>query len=133
MAKTKHQESKLQRLAVSQFRYVWPEYAKLFFSVPNGGLRGQVEAGIMVGEGLMKGVSDTLLLVPNKKYHGLCIEFKKITYWYDDKGKEHYRKSGQEKEQREWQALVEAQGYKYAIAYDIDGFWEIIEDYLGKR
>ena len=128
----KHIESQLQQRAVAQFRSTWPEYDRLFFSVPNGGKRGKVEAAIMKGEGLVKGVADTLLLVPNEKYHGLCIEFKKIEYTYEN-GREHYKKGSQSKDQKIWQELVEKQGYKYAIAYDIEGFWEIINDYLGKR
>lgn len=128
----RHVESKIQQLAVAFFRSRYPEYATLFFSVPNGGQRGKREAAIMVGEGMTKGVADTLLLVPRGGYHGLCVEFKKISYFWDSKGKEHYRKSGQEPEQREWQKAVEAQGYKYVVVYSYEEFVEMIQDYLGK-
>lgn len=128
----RHVESQNQQLAVTWFRSHYPEYENLFFSVPNGGKRGETEAKILVGEGMTKGVSDTLLLVPSKGFHGLCVEFKKISYFWDEHGKEHYRKSGQEKEQKEWQKAVEKQGYKYAIVYSYYEFIELIEDYLGK-
>lgn len=129
----RHNESSLQQRCVSYFRKLWPEYDILFFSVPNGGLRGKSEAQIMVGEGVVRGVSDTILLVPSKGYHGLCIEFKQITYTYDEKGNEHEKRSSQSKDQKAWQKAVESQGYRYAVVWSREEFDALIDDYLGKR
>jgi hypothetical protein len=49
----------------------------------------------------------------------LCIEIKTPT-------------GRQSPEQRAWQAAIEAQGYKYAIARDVLGFVKIIQEYLNK-
>ena len=124
-----HQESILQRVCVAKFRAHWPQYAKLLFAVPNGGGRSKVEAGIMKAEGVTAGVSDTILLVPNDDYHGLCIEFKCIKTYVED-GKFKKKNTYQEPEQKAWQKEVEKVGYKYAVVRTEDEFFELIEGYL---
>ncbi|MBQ3690154.1 MAG: VRR-NUC domain-containing protein [Bacteroidales bacterium] len=115
-----HLESQLQRNCFSYFRYKYPKLARLFFAVPNGGFRNAREAGIMKAEGVTKGVADTILLVPNRDFHGLCIEFKTET-------------GRQSPHQKTWQAEVEAQGYKYEIIKNLDTFIAVIENYLSLR
>lgn len=129
-----YKESKLQQRCVKYFRALWPEYRLLYFSVPNGGKRGKGEAAILKGEGMLKGVADTLLLVPAQGYHGLAIEFKKEDRDYDIDGNVIIKnKSYQEPEQKEWQAAAESQGYLYKIIRDRDEFDQLIDWYLGKR
>lgn len=128
----KHIESKLQQHCVRWFRYIYPELSPLLFSVPNGGLRGKTEAAIMKGEGLTEGVSDLLLLVPNRRYHALAIEMKKETFTYEGL-KEKRHRSYQRPAQKAWQKAVEAQGYRYQIIYNFDEFEKLITDYLRER
>lgn len=122
-------EHQTQANCVAWFRWQYPKYEKLLFAVPNGGFRGKAQAGKLKVEGVVKGVSDLLLLVPAGEYHGLCIEMKKEEITYVN-GKKRVSRGYQEPEQKEWQALVEAQGYKYVVCWNIDGFMKEVNDYL---
>lgn len=113
----RHIESAIQKNCVRWFRLQYPELSKLLFAVPNGGTRNKREAAIMKAEGITAGVSDLLLLVPNKYFHGLCIEVKTET-------------GRQTKMQKDWQTEVEKQGYKYVVVRNIDDFIEQIRMYL---
>ena len=113
----KHNESKLQIACVEWFRMSFPHYKRLLFHVPNGGYRSKITAAIMKREGVVSGVADLLLLVPNGKHHGLCLEMK--------------TPSGRQTElQKFWEKAVVAQGYKYEIVRDIEQFMEIVNQYM---
>ena len=64
----KYDESKLQQTCVKWFNYQYMELRGCLFSVPNGGARDAVTGRILKLEGVVSGVSDFILLVPNK-YH----------------------------------------------------------------
>ena len=115
----RHAESKLQQECVKWFRLQYPCYAKLLFAVPNGGARTRIEAAILKGEGVTAGVADLILLLPRNGYASLCIEMKT-----DKKG------STQSPSQKEWQAMVEANGNKYVVCRCFDQFKREIECYL---
>lgn len=125
----RHAESDIQQTCVAWFRWQYPAYAKLLFAVPNGGARSSVEASIMSGEGVLAGVADMLLLVPSRKYHGLCMEFKRQAIRYVD-GKRHVLKTYQSQPQKEWQAAVESVGYKYVVVRSLEEFIKLIDSYL---
>lgn len=72
----KQTESKLQSACVKWFRYQYPEYKKLFFHPANGAKRDKITASILKGQGVEPGVSDLVLLVPNKDFIFFCIELK---------------------------------------------------------
>ena len=120
-------EHSLQVCCVHWFRIQYPEYATLLFAVPNGGARNAITGARLKDEGVTAGVADLILLLPQWfttwrgekgcKYAGLCIEMKTPT-------------GRQSPEQRAWQAAVEAQGYKYAIARDVLEFVKIIQEYI---
>lgn len=112
---SRHNESRLQTACVTWFRMQHRSLAKLLFAVPNGGSRSKIEAAIMQGEGVTPGVSDLILLVARNGYNGLCIEMKT-----ESQG------SQQSDNQKAWQVLVEAQGYKYIVCRTLEQFmWEI--------
>lgn len=113
----RHTESHLQKNCVTWFRLQYRHIALLFFAVPNGGARSKIEAGIMKGEGVTAGVADTILLYPSGPYNCLCIEFKAPGRY-------------QERSQKEWQALVEANGGKYVVCRSFEQFRDIIREYL---
>ncbi|MCD8312644.1 MAG: VRR-NUC domain-containing protein [Bacteroidales bacterium] len=118
----RHDESELQRKCVKWFRLQYPQFARLLFSVPNGGARNRVEAAIMKGEGTVAGVADLLLLLPSysrdeASRHGLAIEMK------TPKGR-------QSPEQKEWQKEIEDWGYGYVVCRSLDDFMRKVNDYL---
>lgn len=129
----RHNESLLQQGCFKWFRLQYPEYRLNYFAVPNGGSRGKREAAIMKGEGVVAGVSDSILLVPSNGRNGLCIEFKKETITFDENGKEHKGKTYQSSAQKEWQVAVEKEGYQYVVIRNFDEFVRCIEDYLGRK
>ena len=110
-------ESNLQRNCVMWFRLQFPYLAPLLFAVPNGGYRNKITARRLKEEGVVAGVADCLLLIPNKQFHALCIEFK------TEKGK-------QSECQKNWQQIVQNYGYKYIICRNIENFIFEIKKYL---
>jgi hypothetical protein len=112
-----HHESKLQISCVNWFRYMYPQYGKLLFAVPNGGLRSVSTAKILKAEGVVAGVSDLLFMVARKGYHGLCIEVK-------------IHPNKQTDSQMAWQKLVEKQGYQYKVVYNFEDFQNEMYVYL---
>ena len=117
-------EHSLQVCCVHWFRLQYPQYATLLFAVPNGGARNAITGARLKDEGVTAGVADLILLLPRiinyePIIHGLAIEMKTPT-------------GRQSPEQRAWQAAIEAQGYKYAIARDVLGFVKIIQEYLNE-
>jgi len=115
----KHNESKLQQECVRWFRYQFPHYKKLLFSVPNGGQRNIVTASILKAEGALAGVSDLILLIPRGEYHGLCIEMKS--------GKNDLTES-----QEEFKQAVQKHGYRHVTCRTFDEFEREINSYLGE-
>lgn len=116
----RHNESQIQCALVRYFAYAYPQYRGLLFAVPNGGYRTATTARIMKAEGVVSGVADLLLLVPNATHHALAIEMK------TDKGR-------QSDAQKAWQQAVEAQGYRYEIVRSLTEGIDLIDDYLTKN
>ncbi len=111
------EEHRIQCACVNWFRYIYPKYRHLLFAVPNGGKRNITTAKYLKAEGVMPGVSDLILLIPNRHYHGLLIEMKKPG-------------GRQTASQVNFQTAAEKQGYLYAIAHSLDEFMSIIKNYL---
>jgi hypothetical protein len=93
------------------------------FAIPNGGKRknGWWEKA----EGLKKGVHDIFLPVPvyipadtETIHHGLFIEMK-------------FNKNKLTKEQKEFKAAMDAEGYKTVTCYSFEEAKQAIIDYLG--
>ncbi len=113
----KNNESKLQQSCVKWFRLQYPKLSRLLFSVPNGSKRDKITASILNAEGVVSGVSDLILLIPQKGYSSLCIEMK-------------YGKNKQSDNQKKWQAEVESVGNKYVVCNSIESFILEINSYL---
>ena len=73
-----------------------------------------------------------MLFVPNKYFHALCLETKVELFDYSN-GKEKKTKTYQSPEQKEWQVLVESQGYRYEVYRNIDEFRKIVLEYLDSK
>lgn len=134
-------ESIVQQGAVKWFNLQYPQYRGLLVHIPNEGRRTIKvinERPVCVGgaklkaEGLVKGAADLVLFVPNKYFHGLCLETKVELFDYSS-GKEKKTKTYQSPEQKEWQTLVESQGYRYEVYRNIDEFRNIVLEYLDSK
>ena len=113
----REEEHNIQCACVRWFNLQWPQYRGLLFAVPNGGARSKATAGKLKAEGVVAGVSDLILLVPKQWAFALCIEMKTT-------------KGRQSPEQKEWQAKVEGEGYRYAVCHSIDEFMAVVNGYL---
>ena len=134
-------ESIVQQGAVKWFNLQYPQYRGLLVHIPNEGRRtikvinGKpvcIGGAKLKAEGLVKGAADLVLFVPNKYFHALCLETKVELFDYSS-GKEKKTKTYQSPEQKEWQALVESQGYRYEVYRNIDEFRKIVLEYLDSK
>lgn len=124
-----HPESELQQACVHEFRTKYRTLAALLNSVPNGARVSRSQAQVLKAEGLTAGVADLELNIARGPWHGLKIEMKtESEEWH--KGKRTLTRTYQSPKQREWQAAVEAQGYRYAVCRTLDEFMDTIYSYL---
>lgn len=116
----RQEEHRIQCAIVKWFYYAYPAYrGGCLFAVPNGGHRNIQTARNLKAEGVNSGVSDLLLLVPKREYHGLCVEVKTPV-------------GRQSENQKNWQRIIEAQGYRYEIVRSLDEFAELVRWYLNE-
>lgn len=113
----REEESRLQRNCIKWFRLQYAQLSPLLFAVPNGGQRGKITAKILIGEGVVPGVSDLILLVPRGPYASLCIEMKTPAGRQSDR-------------QKAWQKAAEKAGNKYVICRSLDDFMNEVNTYL---
>lgn len=116
-------EGKIQAECYVWFWNSFSQYRRLLFHVPNENDRADsniIQGAIRKSLGVVAGVADLILLVARGGFHGLCIEMK------DDKGV-------QRTAQKEWQKLVESQGYKYCLCRSLAQFQSIIQEYLDTK
>jgi hypothetical protein len=116
----KSPESQLQSACVMWFRLQYPVLGRLMFAVPNGHYRSKRTACIIKGEGVVAGVADLILLVPNKKYASLCIEMKA-------------GKGRQTELQAQFQSAAESVGNMYAVCRTFEEFQTTVNQYVHAR
>lgn len=112
-------EHQLQCRCVRWFRMAFPTMRHNLFAVPNGGYRAKTTAAIMKAEGQLSGVADLILLKRKGKCGALLLEAK-------------VKGNYQSETQREWQRLIEADGYEYRIFHSLEEFAEIVTEYLNR-
>ncbi len=114
MNQTEHQ---LQVICIKYFRIQYPNLQSNLFAIPNGGKRDVRVAMKLKSEGVLPGVPDLFLALPNKYYHGLFIEMKvgynKLT-----------------PAQLEMKFLLIKSSYSFAEVRSIDEFIDCINHYL---
>ena len=116
--KHRNEEAQIQSEFFKQVRILFPKLpSKLLFAVPNGGSRNIIEARNMKYQGVVPGVADVILLIPQHGYASLCLEFKTA-------------KGIQSDEQKEFQRQVEACGSKYVVVKSTIQAIKIIKKYL---
>lgn len=106
--KFKESENEIQRSIIEYFRFKYKKYC--IFAVPNGGNRNVVEAMKMKATGTLAGVSDLIVLMPNR-----CIFIEVKT----DVGK-------QSDKQKEFESTVKLLGFEYYVVRNINDFDLII-------
>lgn len=114
---TPQSESQIQHSCLTWFRLQYPSLSRMLFTIPNGGKRDARTGAQMKYEGVLRGVSDLILLVPKKGFASLCIEMK------TPKGK-------QREEQIEWQREAEKYRNKYVICRSLQDFMNEVNSYL---
>ena len=112
-------ERQIQIRCVSWFRARYPEASRVFFAVPNGGIRNAWTAKNLRDEGALSGAPDLVLLVPKHGYASLCIEMKKAG-------------GRQSESQKAFQEAAKAFKNKYVVCYSVEEFQRVCEDYLEK-
>lgn len=105
-------EDALQQKCYFWFWNTYPELRGLLFSVPNGGFRNSREAARMKLTGTVSGVSDLIFLYKGK---ARMIELKKDAF------------SCQSKNQKDWEAKVQNQGFDYDVVRSLFQFKRLIE------
>ena len=111
------EEHRIQTACVRWFRFKYPNHRHNLFAVPNGQKRTSVQCAWLKEEGMLPGVADLILLKSNSNYGALLVEMKTA------KGK-------QQKNQKEWQSLIEKDGYKYVVCRSTDDFIRYVTDYM---
>lgn len=111
------EEHRLQCDCVGWFKGTFPDFARVFFAVPNGGRRDAATGRRLKAEGVTAGVADLLFLHARGGFYGLAIELKTM-------------KGRQSEEQKTWQDEVECKGYKYCVVRSFDEFEKLILDYF---
>lgn len=114
-----HAEDDLQMQCVRWFRLQFPQLARLLHHSPNGGRRDAREGARFKKMGTQLGFPDLILLVASQDYHALLIELKTRT-------------GRQQESQKEYQRLIEEQGYKYLIVRTLEQFQQEVNTYLSE-
>lgn len=111
-----NRESRLQQACVRWFKYQYPTH--LIYAIPNGGNRGRIEAGILIGEGVLPGIPDLCIPVPKSIYHGLYIEMK------DGKN------GSLSDKQKDIIPRLKAYGYDVAVCRSLEQFMDTVNEYM---
>lgn len=119
-SRTDH-EGDEQVLLVEAFNLTFSAYSGLLIHIPNGGKRNKFEAWRLKQQGVRAGVSDLLLPVARKGFHGLWIEFKASPP----------NTSPVTDLQLEWLEAMKSQGYKAELCEGKDAAMKVLEEYLG--
>ncbi len=117
---SEHQE---QCMFFEELAIRYPEVRKVSFAVPNGGKRDKGVARKLKKEGVTAGVPDIFIDWPNKKYHGLRIELKRV----------RAAKPKTEPNQKIWIANLNKKGYYACVAYGAEEAIKIVKEYLNVK
>lgn len=112
------EEHRIQCSCVRWFNLKHRKLKGRLFAVPNGGKRDALTGAKLKAEGVVAGVADLILLVPNRFYGALLVEMKTLT-------------GRQSKSQKDWEQIITSErDYKYVICHSLDDFIREVDDYL---
>lgn len=108
-------ENALQQKCVFWFHNNFSQHRGLLFAVPNGGLRDKKSAKILKLTGVVRGVSDLILLDRGRAF---LIELKRN------------KEAKQSPHQELWQDKVESHGFHYFIISSLTDFKALVNSIL---
>ena len=108
-------ESILQTACVRWFRLQYPDL--IIYAVPNGGSRNVMEAQRLKAEGVLAGVADLVVLLPQGK--SLYIEMK-------------VKGNRQTENQKAFQGKAITLGHPYTVCYSFEEFKAAVESVIEK-
>jgi hypothetical protein len=112
------EEHRIQCSCVRWFNLKHRKLKGRLFAVPNGGKRDALTGAKLKAEGVVAGVADLILLVPNRFYGALLVEMKTLT-------------GRQSESQKDWEQIITSEGdYKYVVCHSLDDFIREVDDYL---
>lgn len=120
-------ESEIQQACFRWFKLQFPKLAEegMLFHIANEGIRIGRMGGRAKREGIVKGVADICLAIPNHGYGALYIEMKRPKTF-------DHKATYQSPEQKAWQTACEKYGNKYVVCRSVEEFRAIITRYLNK-
>lgn len=107
-------EDQLQQKIVIDFRNRNLKNDNLIFAIPNGGSRNQLEAMKLKKTGTLAGVSDLIIMIPNKI---IFLELKT-------------EKGIQSDSQKLFQNKVNALGFEYCLIRNLKDYEELMQTLL---
>lgn len=110
-------EDRLQAYCVKWFNNEYPAWRGLLFAIPNGGLRDKRTANLLVATGVVAGVSDLCLIMPEGK-----------TVWIETKLPYNDKSNAQEI----WERKIMERGHIYLVYKSFEEFKNIIWQIIGK-
>lgn len=113
------EEHQIQCACIRWFRMEYPELHGALIAVPNGGRRDKRTGYMLKMEGVIAGVSDLILMVPDDRGRLLLIELKTSAGRQSDG-------------QIRWQRLMESLGHWYVVVRSVDQFIEVVRLHLKK-
>lgn len=106
---------------IARFRAKYPVLGELLIHIPNGGSRKNAYEGWRLKvQGVRAGVSDLFLPIARNGFHGLWLEFKAAPP----------NNAPISPGQKEWLALMQAQGYAAHLCLGVDAAMKVLDDYL---
>lgn len=112
------EEHRIQCSCVRWFNLKHRKLKGRLFAVPNGGKRDALTGAKLKAEGVVAGVADLILLVPNRFYGALLVEMKTLT-------------GRQSESQKDWEQIITSEGdYKYVVCHSLDDFIREVDDYI---
>ena len=99
------------------FRYQYPHLATLLFHPKNEGHGDRIAGAIAKAEGVVPGVPDLILAIPNANHCMLCVEMKTM-------------KGRQSESQKRYQRMAETATAEYHVCRDVNTFQDIVSAYL---
>jgi hypothetical protein len=109
-------EHRIQCACVKLFRYLYPQF--VIYAIPNGGQRNAIVASKLKAEGVLAGIPDLHIPIPNGEYHSLYVEMK------------NGKKGELSDKQKDMIERLRSYGNKVVVCRSVDDFKKEVKEYL---